>query len=353
MSEADVREAFARQAAICTAAGAPFTGQVCALIGQRLDRTTATGQRVLDWQGVPSHDGDALPLRLAGGLHSLARSGLDADLGALYPPQPRAGDDAVWKAVRDAIAAHGGRLGPWLAGPPQTNEVGRSAGLMAGLLVLAARHRLPFALHELGASAGLNTALDRYGFRLGETRAGNPASAVQMVPYWQGASPPEAAVRIVRRAGVDHHPLDISYPATRERLSAYVWADQRSRLVRLTAALDLVALDPPRIERDDAAAWLERTLAVEPEPGVCRVVMHTIAFQYFSDDSQSRIEQRMSDAGARATYRAPLAWLSYEVETGGLERRPVLRLRSWPGGDDRILATGHPHGADYDWLGDL
>ena len=73
MSEAEVREAFALQGAICTAAGAPFTGRVCRLLGERLDRSLAIGRRVLDWPGVPTHDGDALALRLAGGLHALAR----------------------------------------------------------------------------------------------------------------------------------------------------------------------------------------------------------------------------------------------------------------------------------------
>ena len=57
----------------------------------------------------------------------------------------------------------------------------------------------------------------------------------------------------------------------------------------------------------------------------------------------------MAAAGARATDDAPLAWLSFEVEGGGFERRPVLRLRSWPGGGDRVLATGHPHGSAFDW----
>ena len=45
-----------------------------------------------------------------------------------------------------------------------------------------------------------------------------------------------------------------------------------------------------------------------------------------------------------------MAWLSYEAEGAGFERWPVLRLKTWPGGEDQGLARGHPHGAWYEWL---
>jgi hypothetical protein len=353
VSEAEVRAAFAKQAAICTASGAPFTGRVCGLIGERLDRSAATGRRVLDWPGNPSHEGDALPLRLAGGLHALTRSGMGAALSAVYPPNPALDDDAqLWEILAGSLVSHGAQLDLWLDGPPQTNEVGRSAGLMAGLLVLAERFGLPFALYELGASAGLNTRLDRYSYRLGETAAGEAGSTVRLTPEWRGASPPSAEVRVVRRGGVDRRPLDPADPATRETLSAYVWADQRERLARLEAALEIARITPARIDTADAADWLEAELAIEPEPGVCRVVMHTIAFQYFPPEVQAQVRDRIEAAGAAATGDAPVAWLTYEAEGSGFERWPVLRLRAWPGGEDLALARGHPHGAWYEWLPD-
>jgi len=352
MSEAAVREAFAKQAAICTASGAPFTGRVCGLVGARLDRSGVIGRRLLDWPGNPSHEGDALPLRLAGGLHDLARSGAAPSLAAIYPPNAAPDDAAIWEILAGCLVSHAPQLEPWLDGPPQTNEVGRSCGLMAGLLVLADRFDKPFALYELGASAGLNSLLDRYGFQLGETRAGEASSPVRLEPEWRGGSPPSAPVRVVRRCGVDRRPLDVRDPDTRRRLSAYVWADQKARLARLNAALDLAADDPPDIATGDAADWLERTLAVAPEPGMCRVVMHTIAFQYFPPEGQARIAAHMARVGAEATAEAPLAWLTYEAEDDGFERWPVLRLRSWPGPvEATALAKGHPHGAWYDWSG--
>ncbi|WGM30693.1 DUF2332 family protein [Brevundimonas sp. NIBR11] len=352
MSEVEVRAAFAKQAAICTTSGAPFTGRVCGLIGERLDRSSAIGRRVLDWPGNPSHEGDALPLRLAGGLHALARSDADAALSALYPPNAAPDEDAqIWEILAGSLVSNAAQLDPWLDGPPQTNEVGRSGGLMAGLLVLAERFGLPLALYELGASAGLNSRLDRYAYRLGETDAGDAGSAVRLTPEWRGeGSPPAAEVRVLRRSGVDRHPLDPTDPATRETLSAYVWADQRERLARLEAALAIAAATPARIDTGDAADWLEAELAVEPKPGLCRVVMHTIAFQYFPPDVQARVRARIEAAGAQATDDAPVAWLTYEAEGAGFERWPMLRLRAWPDGRDIALARGHPHGAWYEWF---
>ncbi|VXB33375.1 DUF2332 domain-containing protein [Brevundimonas sp. G8] len=350
MSEAAVRQAFLDQAVICTAAGAPFTGRVCRLVGERLTGEGEIGRRVLDWDGVPSHQGDALPLRLMGGLHALVRSGRDEALSALYPPGAAPDDDeALWSVVARVLVEDTEFFSPWLDGPPQTNEVGRSAAVMAGLLVLGDRFGLPFALHELGASAGLNTVLDRYAYRLGETEAGVAGSPVRLEPLWTGASPPSAGVTVARRAGVDRNPLDVRNPATRERLSAYVWADQRARLARLEAALDLAAGDPAVIDKADAADWLEAKLSPTPEPGLCRVVMHTIAYQYFPADSQARIRAHIEAVGAKATEAAPLAWLSFEAASGSVDRRPALDLTIWPGGETQRLAICQPHGAEIDW----
>lgn len=350
MAEADVRAAFAKQAAICTASGAPFTGRICGLLSARLDRFGEIGRRVLDWTGNPSHEGDALPLRLAGGLHDLALSGEAPSLTAVYPPHAAPDDQQLWDILAACLVSNVAQISPWLDGPPQTNEIGRSSGLMAGMLVLSERFGLPFSLYELGASAGLNSLLDRFGFRLGETSAGDPSSKVQLTPEWRGASPPAARVQVVGRRGVDMHPLDVCAPATRRKLSAYVWADQGERLERLNAALDLAAKDPPQIDQGDAAGWLETHLLTEPEPGVCRVVMHTIAFQYFPAEAQARIHAHMETVGAAATTDSPLAWLTFEAESDGFERWPVLRLRTWPGGAEaEYLAKGHPHGAWYEW----
>jgi hypothetical protein len=302
------------------------------------------GRRVLDWPTDPVKD--ALPLRLCGGLHALVRSGAAPALAALYPPHPMPDPGALWSAVRPILAQPA--LLPWLDGPPQTNEVGRSAVLMSGLLTIAARFPQPVELLELGASAGLNLLLDRYDSDLGGRHAGNPHSSVRLRPQWQGPPPPEAEVIVVGRRGVDLSPLDPRRDG--ERLLAYVWPDQQERLARLEAALAVAAAEPPRVDQEDAATWLEARLAERPLPGVARVVQHSVAYVYFPEEKQARITAMMEEAGAAATEAAPLAWLRYEPEPD--QELFSLRLRLWPGGEDRLLAACHPHGSIVRWLAD-
>lgn len=343
--EAEIRASFAAQAGFCTQLGAPFTALLSAVVGKRLDASSETGRRILNWPGNPSAYADALALRLCGGLHFFVRSGLAPDLASLYPPAPLPDEAALWAALEPVL--HDDLLPAWLDHAPQTNEVGRSAVLMSGLLVIADRFRLPLRLYELGASAGLNLLLDRYGYELGGLPVGDPASGVQLRPDWEGPSPPAAPVSVIGRRGTDLNPARL--PGEGSRLLAYVWPDQPERLQRLEAALTIAAAVPPEVDRAGAADWLDARLALESEPGIVRVVMHSIAFQYFDTDSQKRVAARIEAAGKRASSGAPLAWLRYEQEpkTG----KPSLRLRTWPGGEE-LLARAHPHGRSIHWLSD-
>ena len=345
MSETAVRDAFHNQALFCDRSGTPLTAAVVRAIEAALDRSTETGRRTLDWPGDARGAADSVPLRLAGGMHALARSGADVGLTRLY-----AGDLTGAEAVvADALRRFDAELLPWLDSPPQTNETGRAGPIMAGLLTLAAEHGLPFELIELGASAGLNLNLDRFGYRLGDAVAGDPASPVQLAPDWEGASPPAAAVRVAARCAVDQAPIRIADPAQRERLIAYCWADQPVRMARLEAALALAARHPPALEQGAAAGFTEGRLAEPQAEGVCRLLYHTVFWTYLPPDKQARIRAALARAGRAATADRPLAWLRYELNgEGGVAE---LHLQSWPGGAERHLATGHPHGSRVKWYG--
>lgn len=336
------------QAHWCAALGSPFMAGLCTLIADRLDPATPLGRRLDGWPGNPQDD--ALMLRLTGGLHAKVRAGKVPALAALYPPNPTPDPETLWAALAPILA--GKALLPWLDSAPQTNEVARSAVLMGGFLTIAAETGLPLALLELGCSAGLNLVPDRYSHRLATLEAGLPDSCLRLEPVWEGPPPPAVPLRIDSRAGVDLNPLDLSDPQQRSRLLAYIWPDQPQRLDRMARAMAIAADDPPEIVAGDAAPFVESR--AHPTEGVVTTIFHSIAFQYFPPETQSRIRAHMEKAGAAATPSAPLAWLRFELDTATHDTNsteaPTLRLRLWPDGADRLLAHAHPHGRLVRWL---
>ena len=126
--------------------------------------------------------GSALPLRMLAGVFRLVLTDQAPELARFYPCLGGRDDPAqAWPVLRDVIAAHPDDLRAALEVPPQTNEVGRSVALLAGLFdVVAATGTPRIRLLEFGASAGLNLLVDRFGFsgtgRFGESEVGRPSS---------------------------------------------------------------------------------------------------------------------------------------------------------------------------------
>ena len=348
-TEARVRLAFADQARWCDALGSPFTARLMRLLGAGLDRATRTGRTVLDWPGgAPDSRGDAVPLRLAAGLHALARRGTHPALRAAWPPDPVTDDGELARIVASTLAEADGALHAWLDRPPQTNEVARAAVLYPGLMAVAARTGLPLSLFELGASAGLNLVPERYAYRLGGRGVGDPASAVRLEPGWHGPPPSGDEPVVAARCGCDRTPLDVRDAADRERLLACVWPDQRDRLARLEAALDVARHSPPTLERADAADWVEARLDPVGPSGTARVLFHSIAAQYFPADAAARIDARVARCGRAATADAPFAHLRLEQDG---DDGPALTLTAWPGGETRVLARTQAHVREVEWHG--
>jgi hypothetical protein len=349
-----VRDAFKEQEGWCTKLGSPFTALLCSILAERLDESTSIGRRVLSWPGDPTSQGDALALRVCGALHSLARSKHEPALTAVYPGAARqVTADDLWLAVHGALERNAGHFETYLATAPQTNEVGRSAVLMCGFLEIARRVGLPMQLFEIGASAGLNLIADRYRYRFGAAQWGDPRATLLLEPQWQGPAPPvEFDLRVVERVGCDVAPLDISVATERARLVSYVWPDQVDRLSRLETAIETALREPPRLERMEAAEWVENRIPETPEqPGRVRVLFHSVVWRYFPLETQQRIETHMERCGARAEAHAPLAWLRFEL----IDTAPgaALTLKLWPTGEESVLAHAQPHGRSIVHLGRL
>ncbi|BDI60636.1 hypothetical protein MACH05_11960 [Qipengyuania nanhaisediminis] len=344
--------ALAWQARHAEENGAPCTARVIRALARVRETDTATGRRIAGWQGLTLKD--AMPLRIAGGLHHLVLSGEDDRLARVYSGQIT-DDGQVERLVCELVETFDHLLLPWLDTPPQTNEAGRSASIMAGLLWLAQRSAPRFELFEIGASAGVNTMLDRYRYRLGDTEAGPESSPMRIEPEWRGDPPlaPPAGFAISSVRGCDVAPIDLTDPESALRLKAYVWPDAPARMARIDAAIALAEEHKPDLVRQSADAFVAEMLARPQQQGTTRALFHSIVWQYLPGSAQEAIKAAMEQAGQRATRDRPIAWVALETDPETF--RHELKVRCWDGadqnGETHLIGRAHPHGAWVEWLG--
>lgn len=302
-------------------------------------------------------EGAAVPLRFMAAVHRLVLRRQAPELALHYPSVGgEAGLHGAWDAFVAAVRTNVDLLRELTALPCQTNEVGRSAALAPGLLWAQARHDLPIDHLEVGASAGLNLRWDafRYATARGGVAWGDPDSPVDLRGHWE--VPPTglpATAEVVRRRGCDPMPGDVGDQATRETLTASVWADQPERMDRLRGAMALAARIPAPVDAEHAGTWLPRVLADRPADAVT-VVTHSVVWRYLEPAERDRVTAALQSHGAEATARNPLVWLR-------LEPRPPLfthdgtaypiTATTWPGGHTVELGTAQAHGQEVRWHG--
>lgn len=348
--DSDLASALRLQAKACAYLGSTFSAQMLEAAAADLQDGGPTAALMAAFAALDARSlmDAAVPLRFLGGLHDLALSGDDPGLAAAYP-KPGVDLDAptAWRAARRAMLEHGPRLAEFMEHEPQTNEVRRSVCLLGGFLTIARETGLPLRCFEIAASAGLNLSWDTYRYELGDTAWGPSDSPVVLPTEWRGALPPlDADVRVVERAACDRRPVDLTDPALRRRLLAYVWPDQFERLARISAAIELAQKRGVQVETADAVDWTRRLAA--PRAGAATVIYHSVFWQYMPPQSQTALTQVIEDHGKSATPDAPLACLWMEPPPGAPAAMEVRRTL-WPGGEERVLADVHPHGAAVSW----
>jgi hypothetical protein len=335
------------QGRACAALGSPMYGQL-------LDRVAADVHAGGVFAAIRAgHEDDpgrlALPLRLLGGLHRLVLDGRAPTLRRWYPSTGGSWDvQAAWPDIVEAAANHTDFLRATLEQPPQTNEVGRSAALIGGLLILSRRFGLPVRLFEIGSSAGLNLRADHYHYRYPGGQWGPAASPVIIDDAWHGRLPPTNALRIVERHGYDIAPVDATSTHGELTLLSYVWPDMTARLDRLRGAIAVARKVPARLACR-AAADAVAGLAVAD--GTLTVLWHSITWQYLSAGEQAAVRGGIDALAAHAAVRSPFAHLMLEPQrrTPDAGHAFLLRACSWPGGEDQILAECAPHGPPVTW----
>ncbi len=340
-----VVESFQLQALMSPQLGSPLYGRLLEHATTDLRHGGLIAEVVDGWQGHAV--AAALPLRLLGAVHRLVLDGAAPRLARYYPSsggEPRW--PQTWDAFLDVVRTHRAFIRSRLDRQLQTNEVTRSAALLGGFLHIAAHTGLPLRLLEIGSSAGLNLLWDRFRYEAGSQRWGEPDSPVLIRSEWHGAPRALATpARIDGRFGCDLSPIDIRDPEQVRTLESFVWPDQVERLAQLRAAIALARADRPRLVEQRAAVWLRDQLGSAPT-GITTVVFHSIMWWYLPESEREAVTQTIEAHGAQASQASPLAWLQLEVRGGDMAD---LAVRLWPGGEEIVLATSHPHGREVWW----
>jgi hypothetical protein len=348
-----IARAFDIQAGACVAFGSPFSGALLSLAKADIEAGGPMVGLLSPWKEATARSlmEDAVPLRWLGCVHDLVLSGAAPALAQAFPSPGRAGDaEGAWSAAKAMMAVKPDPFADFMRHEPQTNEVRRSACLLPGILTLARETGLPLRIFEIGASAGLNQLWDSYRYDFGAAGVWGPdAASVRIDAEWRGAPTSlDTAVSVLSRRACDRKPVDIRDPVARRRLKAYVWADQFDRLARLQSAIAAALAGEVRVDAEDAVSWTATNAG--PVEGAATMLVHSVFWQYMPAESQAALTQIIADHGGRAAAASPFAWLRMEPSPRNLASME-LRLTLWPGGEDRLLAHVHPHGAWVDWSG--
>ncbi len=341
---------------------------------ERITRRTARDRGLLELiadSASPSTRRGRVPVLYLAALHDLALGHPTSELAAAMLGAG-VDDDRLAAAIDRALVDHREEFVTTMrTRSVQTNEVGRSAPIVAGLAALTASGVLdgrPIALVELGPSAGLNLFADRWTIDFARDgalvhRAGPPDSPVHLRCELRGPHTPSAftCAPIASRTGVDPEPIDAGDPTQTRWLRACVWPDVPERPQRLAAALEAVRPDPPALVRGDAVTDLApvvSAVAADRFP----VVVSTWALAYLSADGRDAVVGGLESIAAERdlallTLEEPrfTPWLDphgAEVTAAGDGTPTMLGLRVWRDGSSTAtgLAMAHPHGTWMHWL---
>ncbi|MDE3116356.1 MAG: DUF2332 domain-containing protein [Pseudomonadota bacterium] len=291
-------------------------------------------------------------------VHYLLLRGADHPLKRFYPTvggTVTAGNEDPFPHFRDFVLQHRDAIVRLIeTRVVNTNEIGRSSVLHAGLRMVAAEAGKPLGLIEIGPSAGLNMIWDRYGVKY--LRDGKVA--VELAPdaglviecELRGAGNPPAlpAPKVGRRIGLELNPVDLRKAEERDWLRALMWPDQVARLTQLERAMALFDTVRPEIRFGDALALLPDAIRDVPEDQALCVYHSLVAYQ-FGHEGRQALDDILTVAGL---WR-PIWRLALEAEAKNGAWNNWLTLSRYRDGtvESRRLAESHPHGTWIEWLG--
>ena len=278
------------------------------------------------------------PNLMFGAVQYMLMDGDDGDLAAHYrsivdDPAPHEG---VGPKFRSFVLAHEEEIVEiGNTRYTQTNECRRCVALLP--MVTMAEFRA-FHLIDVGASAGLNLGLDRYGYRYGDEEW-HPDAEPLLEAESRGGSPELAEIEVLSRTGLDVNPLDPADESSRRWLDALIWPEHVERRARLRSALAMVASLDIDMVAGDALDTLPKALDMLPA-GEPAVVMSAFTLNQLDVAQRDDLDSIVS--GARAA--RPIHRVSMEVLDMADD---WARLVVDDGNGPLTVGQAHPHG---EWI---
>jgi hypothetical protein len=310
------------------AQSSPLYVELCGII--------ADDQDLLELMGRIEHT--PKPNMFLGGVHFLLMGDSSSELAAFYPsltadPRP---SDVIAAVFHDFCLEHRDELIEIGATRyTQTNECRRCVALLPMIWESGFER---FHLVDLGTSAGLNLALDRYSYRWGEVAWGQ--GSVELETEVRGSPPVPRPIRVLSRIGLDLNPIDPKDEQDRRWLDALIWPEHHDRRRRLRLAFE--TLDELEIElvAGDAVETLPAVLDSLPAGEPVVVMNSFVLLQLESDDVAGIEEIAVAARGTRPVLRV-------SMEVTDIEGGTSAELLIDDGTGPRTVGSAQPHG---EWL---
>ncbi len=232
----------------------------------------------------------------------------------------------------------------------QTNEVRRCTALLPAFAWVAKQMQSPLAIIEVGASAGLNLAFDRYRYDYGDGVVGGPVDSKLLLSteLRTGTLPPiDPLPEVVWRRGIDLHPVDINDPAAVRWARALLWPEQLDRIRRFERAVDIARSKPPDLIEGDALELLPEVARSAPGDAAL-VVLHSFVLYQFSAEERELLTADL----AQIAQTRDVHLIGMEMLTGDREPPPIECTRYSNRESERlVLGRANYHGAWLEWSG--
>ena len=212
----------------------------------------------------------------------------------------------------------------------QTTFAERCASLLPGLAWVAEQAGEPLNLIEIGCSAGVLLAFDKYAYSYNGAEPFGPPDAPLILSTELRGEAPQRIPLVGRRTGLDLNPLDARNADDRRWLIAQVFPEFTRQREDLVKALDVVAQTDIRMVKGDALQTLGDVLTNSPDP-VC--LFHSVCLSYWTEEARHALDVLLAKASeTRTLYRV------------GSE--PSARFSAWNKGHDRMTLEKPPAGGE-------